>query len=458
MNHRNQSASPVVLKKILVIFLVALLVRAGMLLVVQHDQERMYRPDSSSYTVPAVNLLEGHGFSQQTRTPYHPDTLRTPLYPAFIAAVYAISGRNPLHVAGAQVLLSCITAVLVYLLGYRLLKERVAFVGGILFAVSLGPAVYSVFILSETLFTFLLLAGFYFLAIYKEQRKAVWLALGGMVMGLAVLCRPIALFMPVIGLAALLIFHQDRLRDFLTAGLAYTLPFALVLSPWLVRNYLITGKATVTTITGINLIFYNAVSIDAELRGISQEQSRLEIVEHIDRVIETKGWEKTDPRIQELYADWGLWIILAHPLRYAAVHLKNDLNSLLPSVTELSELLGATEGGKGTVSVINQYGLLAGVRHYFGDQLWILGAAVPLVALLVLIYVLSLAGIIAMVKVKHWFSLILLASPVLYLILLPGAPSVPRFRVPAMPYLCLLAGVGAVVIFSRVQRRRLAAD
>ncbi len=129
------------------------------------------------------------------------------------------------------------------------------------------------------------------------------------------------------------------------------------------------------------------------------------------------------------------------------------MNSLLPNVTEFLELLGVTQGGKGTLSVLNQYGLWAAVRHYFGGQVWLLGLLLPLVGLLGLTYLGALVGLIILVQRRAEFSLALLLLPIAYFLLIPGAPSHPRFRVPVMPYVCLLAGAGLVAVWQWVRRR-----
>ena len=43
--------------------------------------------DSSRYLLLGQNLARGHGFSAATVPPYHPETFRPPLYPAFLATV-----------------------------------------------------------------------------------------------------------------------------------------------------------------------------------------------------------------------------------------------------------------------------------------------------------------------------------------------------------------------------------
>jgi 4-amino-4-deoxy-L-arabinose transferase-like glycosyltransferase len=435
------------LRSSLTIILIALVLRGAMFLIACHHPERLSFRDTGSYVQPALNLLAGHGFSQQEVSPFAPDASRTPVYPLFIAVLYAAFGEFPLVIAGAQVVISALTATLTYLLGRRLLPEREAHIGGLLLALSLGSIVHSLYIMTETLFTLLLLGVAWALVVYRDAAQKRWLIGGGLLAGLVTLCRPVALpylliVAPLAGCA-----RRCRWQQGVLAALVLLLTASLVVAPWIVRNYRLVGAPTLSTIASYNLLFYNAVSLEADLRGIGQEQMRAEMTERVEDELARRGDVNDEALRAELYDEWSRRIILAHPWRYLYVHLKNDLNSLLPSIAEFLELLGVTRGGKGTLSVLNQYGLWAAVRHYFGEQMWLPWLLLPLIALLGLVYVGMLAGLVTLARRRDWFALALLLLPIAYFLLVPGAPSHPRFRVPVMPYICLLAGTGLAALW-----------
>ncbi len=145
-------------------------------------------------------------------------------------------------------------------------------------------------------------------------------------------------------------------------------------------------------------------------------------------------------------------IIRGQPVRYVYLHLKSDLNNFLPDVTDLTEILGLTVGGKGTLSILNQHGLSAAIQNYFGGNTWILWVFFPLIALLAFTYLADGVGVFSIIRKREWFVLAVLLLPVVYLMFVPGAASEPRFRVPAMPYFCLLAGWGVKTIFPFVRK------
>ena len=441
-------------KGIAAILVVAFLFRVGMLALLVHHPERAYRRDSGGYERPALNLLAGNGFSQEVAPPFTPDVRRTPLSPLFIAAIYGLIGPNAMAVVGAQVLVGTLTVALTCAMGWRLLPVGEAKAGGLLMALSLGPAVYCAFLLTETLFTALLLIVMYSLLYYWRGGRVWTLLAGGIVVGMCILCRPIALFYPLFVVPLIWALTRGRWVRKLFASLAFLGVSGVVIAPWLVRNYRVVGTPVLSSIADYNLLFYNAVALEADIRGEPEAVVRADMLREVEGELRSIGADE-GTRLA-VYRRRGLEIILSHPLRYAVVHLRQDLNSLLPNTTELLELAGLTEGGKGTLSVLNRYGPVAAVRHYFAGREWALPVLIFTAALLLLTYVGGLAGVVTLARRGEWLTLLLLLWPVVYFLAVPGAPSHPRFRVPVMPYICLLAGVGLVYLWSGI-RGRLAA-
>ena len=444
------------LKKAIIIFCVALLLRGLFLALVSPEPERLLHRDSDSYIKPAFAMLAGQGFSLGSEPPVTPYAVRTPVYPLFIAAMYTVTGENLLVPAGVQVVLSAIIVALTYFLGRQLLSDEEAYLSGWLVAFSLTSMVYALYLMTETLFTLLFLAMNLALLRYYRSGKTYWLVITGGLAGVSILCRPAALFYPFVVMLLLLLFDDRNWRKRAQAAVLSLLVTVAVVAPWVIRNYLLLGIPTVSTISSYNLLYYNAVSLEAEVRGLGETDVRTQMYERVNEVLEPQGIENNpdEAGAVQLYQTWARDIILTHPFLYAYIHLKSDLNSLLPSITEFFELLGVTQGGKGTLSVLNQHGVIAATQHYFGDKVWVIGLVLPLLALLGLTYLGAVIGVGLLIKRKDWFTLFLLLMPLLYFLLLPGAPSHPRFRVPVMPYLCLLAGIGLWQLWWLVRQKK----
>lgn len=417
------------------IVLLAFLLRAVLLQVAAGHIARAFQPDSQTYIDPAIKLISGGGYPADS-------AWRTPVYPLFIAIIYWIGGQNPILIVAAQGFVGTLTALLSYLLGIKVVSRPAALLGTFLLAVSVESITSVFYLLTETLFTFLFLAGMIAWMNGYRDRNKLWLTAAAILMGLSALCRPVAVYFPLILTLGLLLKKGIRwTRRMIHAALFLGL-FLLCLVPWIVRNIYVVGSPTISTISNYNMLFYEAASLEANLRHVSETQVREEYTNRVAQVLAERGWADNEGNRSRVDSLLARQIILAHPIRFIYVHLKSDLNGLLPDVTGLTEILGATVGGKGTLSILNQYGILAAIRNYFGGQTWLLGLLLPLIIFAALVYIFALDGAVEILCHRSWFTLSILVMPVLYFLILPGAASLPRFRVPVMPYICLLAGAG----------------
>ena len=421
------------------ILILALLLRLALILSVQGHLERANEPDTPTYTGPALTLIHGQGFID--------DPHRTPIYPLFIAFFYWLFGEQSLPIILAQILLSVLTIYMTYLIGKEVLSEAAGLMAAFLMAVSIESITHAFFLLTETLFTILFLGSIFAYVLYRQRHKRTWIILSGMMIGLAILCRPIATYFPFIFLLLILFDWEKAVRERLIKAVLYALSTLAVIVPWVLWNYTSTGIATITTISNYNLLFYNAASLQANQLGLNEEQVRENLNDQVSQTLQARSLSDTPLNRDLIYRELARKIISSDPLRYIYLHLKNDVNTLLPGVTDLTEILGVTVGGKGTLAILNKDGLMAAINHYFEDKVWLIGIFAPAIVLLFLTYLADLAGVVTLVREKKWFALSILLLPLLYLLLIPGASSNQRFRVPAMPYICLLAAQGSVFLW-----------
>ena len=236
------------------VFTCAVAIRLGNILVTGE------RPagDTSDYDEIALNLLAGEGFV--ARENWHGFELRSwrpPLYPFFLAAIYGVFGYHHLPVMLAQALLGAAAVLLLYLLSRRLHPPS-ALVTGVIGSLY-GPIIDGVnTVMSETVFTFLVLLSIY-LCVGCVDRRAEpqgrversvhigerwgWFA-SGVSIGLAALTRPAGLALWAV---ALLLPMWER-----TCGraavvqwrgwLLLSLGALMCLAPWTARNYQIHGS------------------------------------------------------------------------------------------------------------------------------------------------------------------------------------------------------------------------
>ena len=178
-----------------------------------------------------------------------PTAHRTPGFPVFAAGVYRLFGRSISAVRCAQVLLSCLSVPLLYLLCRKVFGEPVGLVTGIGWALwpeSLFTFYSSDSFYSEPLAVALLIASVWALAGAGGAHRAI---LSGALLGLALLTRAhLLLAIPFLVLCAAAWRH--RLRGSAGRLVAVALVALLPVVAWSPRNYRELGTRSPSTQSG----------------------------------------------------------------------------------------------------------------------------------------------------------------------------------------------------------------
>jgi 4-amino-4-deoxy-L-arabinose transferase-like glycosyltransferase len=207
--------------------------------------------DTSQYYGPALALMTGgeEGFPLPLKRP--------PLYPAFVDLVGAWLGPDLRVLLAVQHLLGLATAALTYGIGRLAFGRPAGLLAGLATALSGGLLIFEHYVLTEALFTPLLVLAA-FLALLGVRRDSVRLyVLAGLAIGLATLTRPHAqLLLPLVPLVALAVHH--RRRPVLRAAVVTCVAAAFLIVPWIARNALVHDSFGVVGAVGQNLIFKTA--------------------------------------------------------------------------------------------------------------------------------------------------------------------------------------------------------
>ena len=210
---------------------------------------------SGAYDEYAQNLLATGVYG---RTPGVPDAAIPPLYSYVLAGVYGLFGRGYLQVGLFHILLDVCSILMLNQIAVRLMPkgEWVGALAGLFYA--LYPyLIFQNLTLIDTPFFMLLLNAFVLLMVLLRERPSLdrrtWMlaALGGIVLGLSVLARPIT--PPLAVLVALWFLFRLNLKQTILRLLPVALLSAAVLTPWIVRNDAVFGAfVPMTTTSGAN--------------------------------------------------------------------------------------------------------------------------------------------------------------------------------------------------------------
>lgn len=114
--------------------------------------------DAKTYYNPALSLLHSGSFSSNPNKPYHPESLRTPGYPLFLAFILKIFGElNVKSVIIIQIMLGFVVIFFAYYLGIYLFSERAALYAAFLVAFDPSLNCMQNMVMTESVFTLVLI-------------------------------------------------------------------------------------------------------------------------------------------------------------------------------------------------------------------------------------------------------------------------------------------------------------
>ena len=415
--------------KLRIIVLVAFMLRVILGIPLIDDMDKMLVNDSPSYIKVAQNLYEGNGYSNCPSEPYYKDVLRTPTYPYIISIAKHLT-TDVRIVFLIQVIIDLLTLILIFRIGSYLVSEVVGLIAALFYALSIISVVMCTKILAETIFVFLIVLSFYALAVKQKH------FLAGISLGLAVLCKPIGLYIIVVYILYVL---WKRVR--LGRILLFTIPFVLLIGGWMFRNYKITQVPTISSISSYSLFAYNANMVLSYKQDVPESVLRETRIAEVYK--ETKG-ELGDYSGEydyiEKFGALGKEAILNNLALYTFLHLKNSVNSLIPGVHYVLELFGKTKGKRGTMDILRKEGVWSASKFYFKGRWGSVLMLMPWVLCWIAMLLSAFGGIIKVVLNRKWEMIMLLILPGLYFLFISGPSAEPRFGALIAPYFCLLAG------------------
>ncbi|TAL49391.1 hypothetical protein EPN83_00575 [Patescibacteria group bacterium] len=389
--------------------------------------------DSPQFVSLADNLSKYHKFSLDG---VQPETFRTPGYPALIFLSQSIFGG----VSGAvfvQIILSGLSAILIFLIAQKIFGQTVAIISALVFSLSPSAIFHSVVLLSDMAFVFFILLSIYLL-FFADSRIFKVMFLAGISLGLSTLFRPISLYLPLILIPFLLyeIRHQVTWKRALSLTGMFVVGLFVIVSPWLIRNRLETGVFAFSSLGVYNLASYNipdflaskygpASSIVSEyqkiFRALPSEKARsLEYSSELKNIF----W----PYLKGDFVSYGVYHIigtakffLSSNLRYLAIQI---------NAPKFKERLGLFADSPDILSAL--------VHKDFSLVIKTLRTQTLITFDRLLMIAVTFLAFAAIFIRKHRFYSLLFLAIILYFALLTGPVSIPRYRLPAEPFLIIL--------------------
>ncbi len=413
---------------------------------VLQDPERGILIDSRAYiTLASLLNREGH-YRHASRQ----DLIWPPGYPAFIYAASGFADPNPLTVGLVQIMITGLVSLVMFRIGTEVGSAGAGVFAAFLNAISPNAGLWSLTIMSETLFGFLIVLGVLSWLMYASRGQPIWIAVSGFALGLGALVRPIGIYLLVVWF--LITLAWDRRGRTLTATLARSFILVgaagVVILPWVARNWQVHGEAVFSRVGQKTLYAFNLATVLAAAEGTTRDQATGRI-----------GGEGSE--FQDV-----LEVIRKYPGQFAEQQALGVLRSTVGVESGVwARLFGygiELQGGFGVLT-----GLLKGqfassfdlLSSTFRDPRTFLLMALTITAMLysMMLYVLSVFSL-------GWargqgrlaaYLVLLIGLTSFYLLLIPGAAGQARFRIPAEPLIAMLAGFGGIHLRARVKRPKI---
>src|SRR3989338_1666813 len=450
-------------KKELLLFAVAFTLRVMMFLILWQwfivlghmphsaSQYPIVEGDSSSYFILAQNLLQNHVYSLSASPPFIPESFRLPGYPFFLY-FFQLLGFPLVLIIFVQMLLGSGSVVLTYLLGKKFLSEKPAFIAAILLCIEPTTLFFSTFVGSETVFIFALLLGIY-LFLRKEEnfvRGFLLAFVGGLFFGFAILTRVIAQFLPPFMFIAYLALYRKELRPYAKSAAhlaAFCIGIILVIAPWSLRNHALYGVFDISATPYVNFAQYNLPLFYAYSHNISLEETyAIYSAPLISSTTPTASLANKSIFQKQIHDS-----LQGHLFSYLYFHFIKTLPFFVTDgIRDMNRFVGLVPIPPDQTNFSDMLirGDIVGILGCFvspSPNLWMLLLGSTPWMLISSLWLFELVYVLIKRPSVFWFVCIA-SGIILYFALLTGPVTEHRYRMPAAPFMLLLAVQGALTL------------
>ena len=413
-------------------------------LILRGGSEWAIANNSDAYMQLALGLSKGCGFAAWLGDKCaSPEISRTPGYPLFLWMWP--SWRVALFV---QAVISSGVCLLVGLFSFRRWGAGVGLLAAIVLAVDMPTIVYSNKIMTEVLFTALFCSGFFaeLTALKRETLdRGFWLLvlLASVLIACSILVRPIGEVLLLLVAVPPLVLRPESWSRRAAVAIAVVSISVLAIVGWSQRNWQQSGIRTFSTVGAFNLYNFRAAGVVA----VSSGRGLFDV------------WRKWDQLKTEDMSSRAIKIMLAHPLATAYLTGRGFFYvSLIPDRGPLAKLLGTeTAPPAKDPGSFRLFDTLGGIGRTHSGNLASIYAdecdSSILMAILLAFQIVAIlfvwTGVFFAIRGLYLGSyddglcvIFLLSLAVCLLVLASGPEATSRFRIPAMPFLSVVASVG----------------
>lgn len=454
--------------KVIIIALALRLFLAAILIISFHDSKFDNFADCEGYRLLADNLAGGHGFTGSTHAPFAPDTKRTPGFPLFLSAIQVIFGtlNTPFFIIYSFI--GAFSCGIAYLLFRMHFTEKTALIAALILAVDIESILSSNFLLTENLFTFLLLSGVYTLFKYIERGKYGYLLLSILSLTAGIYVRPAGTIIAFVIYAAAGMYYRFQGRMNLKAVIFACLAVVLLMLPWCIRNYSKTGRFEFSSAGESRIFRYwtmtyivpearrNGIDIREQYIRMQSQETQEWFENNTDFNMSGDGLPISDMREYEVLKMMKPTIdemFEGNYIRTVKAHLFGCLGTIFGTTIDnfnfamLEERLDFRAGLGNTLRQMATGNRAEALRVFFSGRDWYLQIAAFTWSMTML--ALGAIGFVYIIRKKLYFPALIFGLIIAYHILNGGIDSPPRFRAPALPFIFIFSASAVELFINR---------
>jgi tetratricopeptide (TPR) repeat protein len=395
--------------------------------------------DSKGYDDWARQIAAGDWIGQEV-------FYQAPLYPYFLAVVYAIAGHDLFVVRLIQAVLGAVACVALGYATERLVSRSAGLVAGLMLALY-APAIFFDGLIQKSILDILLvclaLAVIGSIVAGRDDRQS-WVLLG-LILGALILTRENAIVLAACVLAWAVIRQRRESSRMLPAALVLV-GLAVVLAPVAARNYAVGGGFHLTTSQlGTNLFIGNHPGADGSYVSLrpgrgSPEYERVDATELAEQAT---GRRLTPGEVSSYWTDRALTFIREQPAEWMALMLRKI--RLLASATETIDTESLESHAEhstllAAAAVVWHFGILIPVAAIGAMMLWPKRRRIGVIYAMLIAYAASVVAFFVVARYRY---------PMVPLLVIFGAAGVTglrSFAAIASRRRLMITGIAAAVI------------
>jgi hypothetical protein len=241
-------------RRALILIVLIALAHAALFIIYQRPDWDVAWTDQGGYQQLGAAMARSGEFTRFPESPvFIPEVIRTPGYPAFVAVIYRLFGVNTLPVAVAQAFVFALICLMVYAIGRRVAGEHAGMVAALMTALFPPLPYYGALVLTEVWTTFMMMGACLVCLRAMQQDRLRDFILAGVLFSATTIVRPafiLLLFGLAIAMPILVASERSRGRRLGQWG-ALALAAAITMVPWFTYNYVYLGRFTLSPAGGI---------------------------------------------------------------------------------------------------------------------------------------------------------------------------------------------------------------